>query len=148
MSPALKRPFSIGRSGDGARMIVSQVLQDSFGRTCRITLCRAGIFSSTSVTSSPSLEKCIPPQPGQTSPGVWMISSRGRCSATAGEPAAAAPHEVCLAPDPLPRRHGQPRLLQGLQAAVRVDGSVHRAPPMSGRTASGAACAAAPCTVR
>ena len=45
-----------------------------------MTFSRAGIFSSTSVTSSPSFDKCVPPQPGQISPAGWTISSRGRCS--------------------------------------------------------------------
>ena len=39
---------------------------------------RAGIFSKTSVTSSPSLLNRVPPQPGQTEPGSCTISSRGR----------------------------------------------------------------------
>ena len=80
MSPAPGRPFSIGKFGAGAWMIVSQARQESFGRICLMTFSRAGILSRTSVTSSPSLEKWVPPQPGHTSPAGWMISSRGRCS--------------------------------------------------------------------
>src|SRR5205807_3457944 len=53
----------IGRSGAGACKIRSHDRQLSFGRIWRIALRRAGIFSSTSLTSSPSLEKCVPPQP-------------------------------------------------------------------------------------
>jgi hypothetical protein len=39
------------------------------GRIWRITLRRAGIFSNTSVTSSPSLAKRVPPHSGQAKAG-------------------------------------------------------------------------------
>jgi hypothetical protein len=44
----------------------------------RMTFKRAGIFSNTSVTSSPILAKRVPLQPGQTEPGWCTISSRGK----------------------------------------------------------------------
>ncbi len=55
----------------------SQQPQLSFGRTRRITLKRAGSYSSVSETSSPSLRKA-PPQSGQlVSAGSWTTVSRG-----------------------------------------------------------------------
>ena len=57
----------------------SQHAHASFGRTCRITLKRAGTYSSISATSSPT--RCIaPPQSGQHVAGSWFTVSRGRCS--------------------------------------------------------------------
>ena len=44
----------------------SQLAQLSFGRTCRITLKRAGTYSSSSETSSPS-RRNRPPQSVQAS---------------------------------------------------------------------------------
>ena len=50
--------------------MVSHARHESLGRMCRITFIRDGIFSSTSVVSSPSFEKCVPPQLGQISSGA------------------------------------------------------------------------------
>ena len=58
----------------------SQHAQASFGRTCRITLKRAGTYSNISETSSP---RCFnaPPQSGQAVCfGGYFRVSRGRCS--------------------------------------------------------------------
>ena len=55
-----------------------QAAQLSFGRTVRITLKRAGTYSSVSHTSSPSIRN-VPPQSGQASCAGAMVSvSRGR----------------------------------------------------------------------
>ena len=73
-------PRSIGRLGASACTIRSQHAHASFGRTCRITLNRAGTYSSISETSSP---RCFnsPPQSGQAFCfGGYFRVSRGRCS--------------------------------------------------------------------
>ena len=78
--PGPATPRSIGRLGASACTIRSQHAQASFGRTCRITLNRAGTYSRISETSSP---RCFssPPQSGQASCfGGYFRTSRGRCS--------------------------------------------------------------------
>ena len=73
-------PRSIGRLGASACTMRSQHAQASFGRTCRITLNRAGTYSSISETSSP---RCFssPPQSGHAVCfGGYVRISRGRCS--------------------------------------------------------------------
>ena len=73
-------PRSIGRLGAAACTMRSQHAQASFGRTCRITLNRAGTYSSISETSSPR-DFSLPPQSGQASCfGGYFRTSRGRCS--------------------------------------------------------------------
>jgi hypothetical protein len=49
--PGPANPRSIGRLGASACTMVSHLVQLSFNRTCRITLKRAGTYSSTSDTS-------------------------------------------------------------------------------------------------
>ena len=73
-------PRSIGRLGASACTMRSQHAQANFGRTCRITLKRAGTYSRISETSSP---RCFssPPQSGQAFCfGGYFRTSRGRCS--------------------------------------------------------------------
>ena len=61
-------------------MIVSQRVQHILGRTWRITLKLAGMYSSISETSSPNFES-PPPHAEQASPaGICVWVSRGRCS--------------------------------------------------------------------
>jgi len=80
-SPGPGRPFSIGNSGAGAWNTFSHSRQAYLGRTCRITLSLAGIFSSTSVTISPSLARRAGSQLSQlqTISGSCTTTSRGRC---------------------------------------------------------------------
>ena len=67
----------MGRFGAGSCTMREQQAQLSFGRTVRITLKRAGTYSSTSETSSPS-GRSVPPQSGQASCFGAMVSiSRG-----------------------------------------------------------------------
>ena len=75
-SPGPGRPFSIGSSGAGAWNTLSHSRQAYLGRTCRITFSRAGIFSSTSVTVSPSLAR----RAGSQLPQLQSIS--GSCCTT------------------------------------------------------------------
>ena len=81
--PGSANPRLMGRLGASACTITSHLVQLSLGRTCRITLKRAGAYSSTSDTSSPSLLSS-PPQAGHAvCCGMCVATSRGRCSGSA-----------------------------------------------------------------
>ena len=60
-SPGPARPRGAGSAGANAWEIASQRVQASLGRTYRMTWKRAGTYSSTSVTSSPSADM-VPPR--------------------------------------------------------------------------------------
>jgi hypothetical protein len=60
--------------------MASQSRQETFSRTCWITFQERGTTSSVSVTSSPSLDSCAPPQRGQQAGAAITTRSRGRCS--------------------------------------------------------------------
>ena len=55
-------PLGIAWKGAGGWLIVSQSRQLSFSRTCSVTNHWRGITSRVSVTSSPTLERLLPPQ--------------------------------------------------------------------------------------
>jgi len=80
----------MGRLGAWACTMRSQHAQASFGRTCLMTLNRAGTYSRISETSSPRSFNW-PPQSGQAFCfGRYFRTSRGRCSGSgfrAGFPA-------------------------------------------------------------
>jgi hypothetical protein len=61
-------------------MIVSQRVQHILGRTWRITLKLAGMYSSISETSSPSFDSPPPHAEQASSAGICVWVSRGRCS--------------------------------------------------------------------
>ena len=66
------------RLGAGACTITSQPVQLSLGRTWRITLKLAGMYSRISETSSPSF-RSVPPHSGQACcAGSCVLISRGR----------------------------------------------------------------------
>src|SRR5580658_2728655 len=69
-------PRSIGRLGAKGCTILWQLAQESFGRTCRMTLKWLGIYSSISATSSPK-GRSLPPQSGHAQGFSCTISSRG-----------------------------------------------------------------------
>ena len=71
------RPRSIGREGIGACDIASQRRQAIRGRVILFTTKRPGMYSSSSVISSPSFERS-PPHSGQSSPTDKTCSIRSR----------------------------------------------------------------------
>jgi hypothetical protein len=79
IDPGPAMPPAMGRLGASACTILSQPMQASLGRTCRITLKCSGTRSRISETSSPR-SFSLPPQSGQASClGKIFRSSRSRC---------------------------------------------------------------------
>ena len=70
-------PRGIGSSGIGACTIASHLRHEQAGRTWRTTSKRPGMYSSTSVTLSPTLRSSAPPQALHTSAGACTMSRRG-----------------------------------------------------------------------